>query len=142
MTTANLLRVAPSAIENYRLLETGDTALAQTPGNRLYLIRLACGDQVRKAESLEDFSARVYKATKRQYDPSALSRLERMKQGWDLTDVHVLASVDPLKRGPVWLAFGDPRERELPAAQAGPYTEEYGGEPAKSVLKPKHRKAR
>lgn len=76
----------------------------ETPGARLYQIRLACGDGVRKPESLRAFAERVFAATKRRYDPMAISLLERMEQGWKLDDVSALSVVDPLGRGAVWLS--------------------------------------
>lgn len=78
-----------------------------TPGQRLYLIRLACGDGVRKPESMRDFAERVRKATGQGYEHTTVSMLERDQQGWRLKDVHAFASVDPKGRGPTWLAFGE-----------------------------------
>lgn len=79
---------------------------SETTGDRLYAIRLACGDGRRKAESQKDFSARVKKRTGVYYDPATISLLERMEQIWKLEDVEAFAAVDPLKREPAWLAFG------------------------------------
>lgn len=78
--------------------------MAETSGDRLYLIRLACGDGLRTAEPLEAFAKRVKKATGVSYSPMTLSLLERMKQKWKVEDARVLAAVDPLKRGPAWLS--------------------------------------
>lgn len=78
--------------------------MAETVGQRLYLIRLACGDGVRKAEPMKAFVARVKRVTKQHYDPMTISLLERMKQGWTLDDVERMAAVDPLGRTPAWLA--------------------------------------
>lgn len=88
-----------------------------TPGARLYAVRLACGDGFRKAETLEDFSARVQKKTGKYYDPATLSLLERMKQQWKLEDVETFAAVDPLRRGRAWLATfdGSAQAGEVPA---------------------------
>ncbi len=80
---------------------------ANTPGKRLYLIRLACGDGVRSAEPLKRFAARVKRETGATYHANALSLLERDEQGWRLADVDALWRVDPSKRGRVWLAFGE-----------------------------------
>lgn len=87
--------------------------MAETVGQRLYLIRLACGDGVRDPESLKEFSARVKRATKQHFDPMTLSLLERMKQGWTLDNILTLSSVDPKQRGPSWLAFGDTQHTAL-----------------------------
>jgi hypothetical protein len=80
--------------------------MAETVGQRLYLVRLAWGDGVRKPESLKSFSVRVKRTTKQHYDPMTLSKLERMKQTWKLEDVANFAMVDKLRRGERWLAFG------------------------------------
>ena len=58
-------------------------AHSQTVGMRLARIRLDCGDG-RKAEPLPRFAERVKKATGEWYDPTAISKLERMEQGWRL----------------------------------------------------------
>lgn len=97
--------------------------MTETPGSRLYQIRLACGDGTRKAEPLPAFVARVKKRTKADYDPSTISLLERMLQKWKLDDVRNFAAVDPLKRGEAWLAFNLPPEArpeddELPASRS------------------------
>jgi hypothetical protein len=78
--------------------------MTETPGQRLYRIRLACGDGVRNAESLKAFAARVRRKTKQSYSAMTLSLLERMEQNWKLADVEAFAAVDPLHRGRVWLA--------------------------------------
>ncbi len=78
--------------------------MAETPGDRLYMIRLACGDGLRRAEPLPQFAKRVKKATGREYHQATLSLLERMKQAWKLSDVETFAVVDPSHRGRVWLA--------------------------------------
>ena len=77
---------------------------ADTSGQRLYQIRLACGDGVRDAESMKAFAERVKKATGKTYDPSTISLLERDMQKWRLEDVRAFAAVDPLTRGEVWLS--------------------------------------
>jgi hypothetical protein len=75
-----------------------------TIGQRLYLIRLACGDGVRKPESAADFSKRVEKATGQRYDQATISRLETGGRNWLLEDVDAFARVDPEGRGRAWLA--------------------------------------
>lgn len=84
----------------------------ETPGDRLYEIRLACGVGRRKAEPMVAFVERVREATGVAYDPSTISLLERMMQGWTLDDVAAFAAVDPKGRGKVWLAFGKEGEDE------------------------------
>lgn len=83
--------------------------MVNTAGDRLYLIRLACGDGVRDAEPLDAFAKRVKAATGRNYSAMTVSLLERMKQKWRLEDVSAFAAVDPLGRGEAWLSgFGEP----------------------------------
>lgn len=84
--------------------------MAETSGDRLFKVRLACGDGARTPESLRAFSDRVFAVTKVRYDPMTLSLLERMKQGWKLEDARTLAMVDPLKRGAGWLSALDQDE--------------------------------
>ena len=79
-------------------------AKAETAGQRLYQVRLACGDGVRKPETMEAFAERVKAETGKVYDPSTVSLLERDMQRWKLEDVRAFAAVDPLKRGEVWLS--------------------------------------
>lgn len=81
--------------------------MAETSGQRLYMIRLACGDGLRKPEPLPEFAERVKRATGEMYHPSTISMLERMKQGWRLDDARAFAAVDPLKRGALWLSALD-----------------------------------
>lgn len=81
-----------------------------SPGKRLYLIRLACGDGVRTAEPMAAFAKRVKAATGKTYDQSTISLLERDMQKWRLEDARAFAAVDPLHRGPAWLSGFD----ELP----------------------------
>src|SRR4051812_47026197 len=78
-----------------------------TPGARLFQIRLACGDGVRTAETMALFAQRVQAATGRWFDPSTLSLLERDQQEWKLAHVTTFAFVDPQERGRPWLACFD-----------------------------------
>lgn len=79
---------------------------AETPGQRLYQIRLACGDGKRTPESLKLFAERIKRLTGETYYANALSLLERDEQNWRLSDINTLAQVDPKQRGAQWLAFG------------------------------------
>jgi hypothetical protein len=72
----------------------------------LYLIRLACGDGVRRPLSMREFVEHVREATGIAYDHKTVSLLERDQQGWRLKDVETFAAVDPLQRGTAWLGFG------------------------------------
>lgn len=94
-----------------------------TPGARLYAIRLACGDGHRKAEPLEAFVARVKKETGAGYLPTTVSMLERDKQGWRLADAIAFATVDPLRRGASWLAFGEGQAVPMGGADFDPRTD-------------------
>lgn len=78
--------------------------MSETAGDRLFKIRLACGDGARKAEPLDAFVVRVERVTGAVYDPSTISLLERMKQKWRLDDVRTFAAVDPMERGEQWLS--------------------------------------
>lgn len=100
-----MLRKSQQTRDNLTEIETFHVE-PDSPGKRLYLIRLACGDGLRRPESMRDFVLRVKKATGEAYDPSTVSMLERDAQGWRLKDMNAFASVDPLKRGGAWLGFG------------------------------------
>jgi hypothetical protein len=89
--------------------------MAETPGDRLYMIRLACGDGLRRAEPLPEFVERVKETTGKAYHPATLSLLERMQQEWRLRDIDAFAAVDPLGRGRAWLAVFD---EEAPATSS------------------------
>jgi hypothetical protein len=81
--------------------------MSETVGWRLFLIRAACGEGERDPESIAAFVKRVQRITGAKYQESTISLLERMKQKWRLVDVDNFARADPLRRGPVWLAYGD-----------------------------------
>lgn len=99
-----------------------------SPGGRLFDIRLACGDGRRDPEPLKEFSDRIKRETGVYFDPAKLSLLERMQQGWKWEDIDTLARVDPLKRGRAWLsAFA---ERDANPDVALPWAEaKRGAEP-------------
>lgn len=86
----------------------------ETPGQRLFLIRLACGDGIRKPESMRDFADRVLHVTGVNFEHSTIGMLERDLQGWRLKDVKAFAAVDPKQRGEAWLAFGNQPSIEGP----------------------------
>lgn len=81
--------------------------MAQTPGQRVYLIRLALGDGVKTPMRIKDFVALIRERTGAKYDPSAISRTENGDRDLALEDVPVIAAVDPHERGRDWLAWGD-----------------------------------
>jgi len=101
-----------------------------TPGERLHLIRRQYGD-LRKAESLKAFAARVEKATGVHYDPSTLSLLERMEQSWRLEDADTLCLLDKERRGSAWILYGI----VTPPAEVMP-------DPANGLATPKKRSGR
>lgn len=76
-------------------------------GQRLYLIRLACGDGVKNPMFIDDFVALVERTTGHRYDPAAISRSENGKRDITVDDAIRFAAVDPKQRGKAWLAFGD-----------------------------------
>ncbi len=98
---------------------------SETPGTRLYLIRLACGDGQRKPLSQAAFAKLVLDKRGVSYDPSTISLLERMEQGWTLDDLATFAAIDPKGRGPAWLAWGEQggRPAEKPPLRPEPYGE-------------------
>lgn len=107
-------RFSPHARDN--LTDWGELfhVTPNTPGQRLFQIRLACGDGHRKPESLREFAERVEAVTGVSYDHKTISLLERDGQGWRLKDVHAFSAIDPLKRGEHWLAFGNQPSIEGP----------------------------
>ena len=121
-------------IVTFRVTEA-NARMAETPGNRLYLIRLACGDGIRKAEPLRLFSERIKRETGEQYDPSTLSLLERDAQEWKVRDAEVLSRVDPKRRGDRWLAFG------LPAVDVGPVEDSHAEDVDPPAEQPAKRRA-
>lgn len=78
----------------------------QTPGQRLYDIRLSYGDGHRVAESLALFAARASRVTGEKYHANTISLLERMEQEWRYSDFNALSQLDKKQRGAPWLAFG------------------------------------
>lgn len=79
----------------------------QPLGERVFLVRLACGDGVRRPMPLEQFAALVQRQTGEWFDPGTLSRIENGRRELAVHEVETFARVDPLRRGPAWLAFGE-----------------------------------
>jgi transcriptional regulator with XRE-family HTH domain len=77
---------------------------ATTIGQRVYLVRLACGDGIRKAMPMREFAEVVG------FHPSRISDIENNKSKPSLDEVEALAHVDPLDRGRSWIAWGDEDE--------------------------------
>lgn len=80
---------------------------AETPGQRLYLIRLALGDGVKNPLPLKEFSALLKRKRQAVYDPSTLSRMENGHQPLKVDDINTIAPLDPHRRGRAWLACWD-----------------------------------
>jgi len=79
----------------------GRRSVAESVGERMALIRVAIGGSVRDQISQEALGALVG------WDKYKVSRLERGAQPLSRDDAIAIAKVDPLRRGPGWLMFGD-----------------------------------
>lgn len=88
--------------------------VADTPGKRVYLVRLALGDGLRTPLSMDRFAALLTERTGRRYDSSMLSRIENGDRKVTLDDCAAIAPLDPHARGPGWIAWG---ERETPRSE-------------------------
>lgn len=88
--------------------------MTESVGDRIYLIRRALGPNARTELPLREFGELLSRVSGQNYDASELSKMERGKRGISLDDVAVIASVDPLRRGPGWLAFGEKADHPLP----------------------------
>lgn len=90
--------------------------IAKTLGQRFYLVRLACGDGVRRAEPIRLFVARVERETGFVIHASELSDIENDKPSKAVTTDHVgaVAAVDPLRRGRDWLGWGGTQTPSIP----------------------------
>lgn len=78
--------------------------MSETPGERLFDIRAACGGGPRAPMPMKEFVALVKERTGVAYHANTISLLEQNKQGWRLSDVRTLAAADPLSRGEIWLS--------------------------------------
>jgi hypothetical protein len=83
--------------------------MAETRGQRFFLVRLACGDGIRRPEPMREFVQRVARAAGLVIHPSVLSEIENDKATKTVTldQIAAVASVDPLRRGKLWLAWGE-----------------------------------
>lgn len=89
----------------------------ETVRHRVYAVRLALGDGWKTPMSGEAFAALLSKRLKRRYDGAMISRMENGARKISLDEVEAIAALDPKKRGPSWLAFGEtaaPARAELP----------------------------
>lgn len=96
------------------------TEMADTVGDRMEAIRDAIGGSRRKQISQEALGELVG------FDKYKISRIERGAQELSRQDAIAIAAVDPLKRGPAWLMFGEAQTTEEPtqrsARQSDPST--------------------
>ena len=79
----------------------------ETVRHRVYAVRLALGDGWKNPLPGEAFAALVSKRMKRRYDSAMISRMENGARKISLDEVEAIAALDPKKRGPSWLAFGE-----------------------------------
>lgn len=77
-----------------------------TVAQRVYLVRLACGDGIRKPMPMREF-AELLTGDGETVHPSRVSDIENEKSPPTLAEIERIAVVDPLKRGKSWLAWGD-----------------------------------
>lgn len=83
----------------------------QPMAQRLRMIREAAGlTQLQFLPKLNAASRAVLGEGEREYSQSTLSKLESGAQEPIFDDVAVFAWVDPLKRGKLWLAWGESRD--------------------------------
>lgn len=80
---------------------------ADTPAKRAYLVRLACGDGFKSPEPMAAFAVRLTRQKRGAWDSAKVSRVESGERKLTLDDVETYVRVDPLKRSPAWLAFGE-----------------------------------
>lgn len=92
---------------------------ADTPGKRVYLIRLALGDGLRSPLSMEEFAALITERTGVAYNSSTISKIENGGRRVTLEDVGRIAVVDPRQRGREWLGWGDEPLRYEPGVLTG-----------------------
>ena len=83
----------------------------ETVGDRAFLIRQARGTP-RKPETLQQLAAALNGAAEAfglavRYTQDTVARMETGRREIGLDDVKVLAAVDPLQRGRLWLAYGE-----------------------------------
>lgn len=81
-----------------------------TRAGRLFAIRAALGEGVRKPLPLREMAALLTERAEggRRFHASQLSGWETGASDPTVDDVAVIAAVDPLHRGAAWLAWGDP----------------------------------
>jgi hypothetical protein len=89
------------------ILLAGATVGETTVGQRVYLVRLACGDGVRKAMPMREFADLLSgEGEGETFHPSRLSDIENDKSPPSIEEIRRIAAVDPGHRGRAWLAWG------------------------------------
>ena len=78
----------------------------ETIGDRIYAIRRALGPDARTELSLREFARRLHEVSGRKFYDIELSKMERGKRGYSIADLEAIAQLDPLNRGPWWIAWG------------------------------------
>ena len=78
-------------------------------GDRVFEVRKALGDK-RKPLSQEAFAALLTERGEKVYYGPDFSNVERNKKPLTLEDVAVIASVDPERRGKLWLGWGEAQD--------------------------------
>lgn len=78
-----------------------------TPGKRVYAIRLALGDGWKSPMTMAAFAALLTKRSGTSYDSAKISRIESGERALSIAEVDVIAAVDPQNRGREWLAWGE-----------------------------------
>jgi transcriptional regulator with XRE-family HTH domain len=85
----------------------------QSIGERVYEIRSALGPDARHEMSQKAFAELVNATAKRAkikiatFVDSTITRIEKGERRLQVEEIELIASMDPLKRGKTWLAFGE-----------------------------------
>lgn len=75
-------------------------------GTRVFEVRKALGPSPRRPLSQDAFAERLTAVGQGRYYGPEISLMEQGKKPLTLTDIAVIASVDPQQRGREWLAWG------------------------------------
>ena len=76
-------------------------------GLRVYAVRLAVGDGIRKPMPLREFVTLVNATGIVRMETSTVSLIERGIQKLSIAQCRAVAAVDPFQRGAAWIAFGE-----------------------------------
>lgn len=85
--------------------------MAETPGDRVYQVRRALGPDSRHEMSQRAFADLLNATAKKarldlNFTDSTITRLETGERRLQLEEAELIAMIDPLERGKIWLAFG------------------------------------